>query len=82
MQPSTRIIVAYTLAAFVMAGCIAWLEWTAYLWRPWSGTLEEVLRPFVLIGLPAIGLSMFVQTIFDPLAWRVVRRLRRTESRN
>jgi hypothetical protein len=70
------------LVAFVMAGCIAWLEWATYTYRPWPGTLEEALRPFLLTVLPVIGLSMIIQAIFDPLAWRVVRRLRLKETRN
>lgn len=76
MRPSTRISVTYAAIALVMAGCIVFLEWAVYQSRPWPGSLEDSLRPFALIGRPAIGLSMICATLFDPLAKRVVRRLR------
>ncbi len=76
MRPATRITVTYAVIALVMAGCVVFLEWAVYQSRSWPGSLEDALRPFALIGLPVVGLSMICATVFDPLARRVVRRLR------
>lgn len=81
MESSTKIILTYSMLAVVMAAAISFLTYQVYMWQPPPDTMAEVLRPWALAILPLAGLSQILQTVFHPLAIRVIRMQRRKECR-
>ena len=79
MNKSSRIFLTYSVAALLAVVGVSVLTYQAWEWRPRSDTLEYELRLVALAVLPLLGLSLIVQIVGDPLAWRVMRMLRRRE---
>ena len=79
MNKSSRIFLTYSVAALLAIVGVSFLTYQAWEWLPLPDTLEYKLRPVALVVLPLLGLSLVVQIVSDPLAWRVMRMLRRKE---
>lgn len=79
MRRSTIIAATYSVMALVMAVGSSFLIYQAWVWQPAPDTMEHELRLVALCALPLVGLSLVVQVVCDPLAWRVRRLLRRKE---
>lgn len=76
MNKSTRIFLTYSAAALVAIAGIGFLTYQVCALVPLPDTLEYLLRPVALAVLPLLGLSLVIQIVGDPLAWRVMRMLR------
>lgn len=79
MHKSTRILLTYSVMALIAIVAISFLTYQAWEWQPPSDTLAHEMRLVALALLPLAGLSLVIQIVGDPLAWRVVRMLRRKE---
>lgn len=79
MNKSTWIFLTYSAAALVAIAGSSFLTDQVWEWLPHPDTLEYVLRPVALVLLPLVGLTLVMQIVGDPLAWRVMRMLRRKE---
>jgi len=80
MNKSTRIVITYVVIALLMIGALTYLEYQAWMWKPGSWrTLEDSLRPMLLILLPLTACALVVQMFCDPLTCRVIRMLRYKE---
>lgn len=66
------------MALIAVAG-ICFLTYQAWESHPRPDTLAHELRLVALAILPLLGLSLVLQIAGDPLAWRVLRILRRKE---
>lgn len=76
MQRSTRIALTYMATALVVALASSVLLYLAWRWQPPADTLAQQLRLVALCLLPLLCAAQILQIAFDPLVWRVVRRLR------
>lgn len=79
MTQSTRIAITYATIALIMAVSTGFLAYEAWEWQPPPNTMAHDMRLVALIMLPLLGLSQAIQITCDPLAWRVIRMLRRKE---
>ena len=79
MHKSTRISLTYTVIALIMAAATSFLAYQVWVWQPAPDALGHELRLVALVILPLLGLSQAIQVACDPLAWRVIRMLRRKE---
>lgn len=79
MHPSTRISLTYAVIALIMAAATSFLAYQVWEWQPAPDTLGHELRLVALVILPLVGLSQVIQIAGDPLAWRLIRMLRRKE---
>lgn len=79
MHPPTRISLTYAAIALIMVAASSFLAYQVWAWQPAPDTLGHELRLVALIMLPLLGLSQAIQIACDPLAWRVIRMLRRKE---
>lgn len=62
-----------------MLALTAILEALVLFYKPLPMSLGDSLRPIALTVIPVFGAGM-ITMLFDPLAWRVIRVLRRRES--
>lgn len=79
MHKSARIFLTYSAMALIAAVAISFLTYQVWESHPLPNTLEHELRLVALAALPLLGLSLVIQIVGDPLAWRVIRMLRRKE---
>jgi len=79
MHKSSRILLIYSASALIATAASCVLTYLVWEWQVIPNTLEQVIRPVALIAIPILGLSLVVQIVGDPLAWRVVRMQRRKE---
>lgn len=69
----------YLATALLAVACTSFLAYQAWEWQPPMNTLASEIRPLALVIIPLYGLALVVQISSHPLAWRVIRMLRRKE---
>lgn len=76
MRVSTRIIITYATLGTSLAALSGILAYLLWIYEPIPGTLEALMKPVGLAFLILIGIVQAAFAFADPLARRVVRRLR------